>query len=373
MRKYIILLIINLILITPAYSEIDMQVLPSGDYLITAEGEGTDLQKAIINAQRNAVEKVCGVLIESETKVVNAQVVKDRIKTTSRGYITDYTEKKEKRIKTNDGYKVIIEATVSSKELSDAIERYKGKCQKKLEEVGDPPIATYIKAINKKNKKYGEDAESLIKEYLTNEKCTTIIKLDVKEKDKLLADEKLSPDINISDIIAQMYGAAYYIEITPELSNTHISLKIEAYATGTGEVIGAVSGMKRINNNNDEAEIKTAIKAIIDENKTNLYTTMMGYFDIYTKIGVPHTIVLKNIKLGKISELKDIISNCEGVQKVRFGNQSSNYLTLTVWITEFSDNKPLLLEDIEDYLNTLNKPNVEKNTRENKTIFYLSQ
>jgi len=73
--------------------------------------------KAIDNAQRNAVEKVMGVMISSSSEVENYQLKADRILSESSGFISSYNIISENR----DGgvYNVMIEADIGVGKLKD--------------------------------------------------------------------------------------------------------------------------------------------------------------------------------------------------------------------------------------------------------------
>lgn len=73
--------------------------------------------KAIENAQRDAVEKIVGVMISSSTEVENFQLKLDRILAESKGFINDYKIISEKR--EGDSYKITIEADVGMGKLKD--------------------------------------------------------------------------------------------------------------------------------------------------------------------------------------------------------------------------------------------------------------
>lgn len=73
--------------------------------------------KALDEAQRNAVEKVAGVMVTSTTNVENFQVKMDRILSESRGFINTYKITSEKR--SGDLYEVEIDADVSVGKLRD--------------------------------------------------------------------------------------------------------------------------------------------------------------------------------------------------------------------------------------------------------------
>ncbi len=79
--------------------------------------------KAIDNAQRNAVEEKIGVLISSFSEVENYQVKVDQILSESRGFINSYKVLSEGR--EGDTYKVVIEADVGTGKLQDRMEAIK--------------------------------------------------------------------------------------------------------------------------------------------------------------------------------------------------------------------------------------------------------
>jgi len=76
--------------------------------------------KAIENAQRNAVEKAVGVMVTSTSEVENFQLKLDRILSESRGFINTYKVISEK--KDGDSYFVTIEADIGSGKLKDRMQ-----------------------------------------------------------------------------------------------------------------------------------------------------------------------------------------------------------------------------------------------------------
>jgi len=58
--------------------------------LVEAEGSGYNLQQAIQNALRSAVEKCAGLYLESHTKVENYRVINDKILSRTNGYVSRY-------------------------------------------------------------------------------------------------------------------------------------------------------------------------------------------------------------------------------------------------------------------------------------------
>jgi hypothetical protein len=85
----------------------------------TIHGGAVDIarDKAIENAQRNAVEEKVGVMITSFSEVENFQIKMDQILSESKGFINTYTVVSEERA--GDTYKVTIEADVGVGRLKD--------------------------------------------------------------------------------------------------------------------------------------------------------------------------------------------------------------------------------------------------------------
>lgn len=75
--------------------------------------------RAVDSAQRNAVERVVGVMISSSTEVENFQVKMDRILSESKGFINTYKIVSERR--DGDMYEVTIEADVGMGKLKDRL------------------------------------------------------------------------------------------------------------------------------------------------------------------------------------------------------------------------------------------------------------
>ena len=90
--------------------------------MATIHGGAVDIarDKAIDNAQRNAVEEKVGVMITSFSEVENFQVKVDQILSESKGFINTYRVLSEGR--EGDTYKVTIEADVGMGKLKERME-----------------------------------------------------------------------------------------------------------------------------------------------------------------------------------------------------------------------------------------------------------
>ncbi|MCX7966260.1 MAG: flagellar assembly protein T N-terminal domain-containing protein, partial [Syntrophorhabdaceae bacterium] len=95
-------------------------------------------EDALNNAFRRAVEQAVGVMVESDSLVVNAQILNDRIYSKSTGYIKKYNIINEKV--EGDSYRVRINATVSKVKIEKDIDEI-GQIIKKA---GNPRIMLLI-------------------------------------------------------------------------------------------------------------------------------------------------------------------------------------------------------------------------------------
>src|SRR5256885_585039 len=76
--------------VAPAYAD------ELGGKEVTVEGEGENKEGAVAAARRQAVETALGAYVTSVTDVKNFQVVKDEIKTSAEGYVSDIEILEEK-------------------------------------------------------------------------------------------------------------------------------------------------------------------------------------------------------------------------------------------------------------------------------------
>ncbi len=87
MKKYLIIIILSLILISSSY--LNSQV-PEKTKTVEVEGVGLTKDKALLNAFRNAVKKAVGTLVNSETEIKNRKLIKKEVLTYSKGYVKTY-------------------------------------------------------------------------------------------------------------------------------------------------------------------------------------------------------------------------------------------------------------------------------------------
>jgi hypothetical protein len=120
MKRLFFLASMLAVFLLPGVSAGQDRVRAEGMASIVNERVDIARDRAIDSAQRNAVERVVGVLISSSTEVENFQVKMDRILSESKGFITSYRIFKEER--QGDVYEVILDAVVETTRLKDRLE-----------------------------------------------------------------------------------------------------------------------------------------------------------------------------------------------------------------------------------------------------------
>ena len=120
MRRFLVFLVILIGFLPPSIAAGQDRIRAEGMASIVNNRVDIARDRAIDNAQRNAVERVVGVMISSSTEVENFQVKMDRILSESKGFITSYKILKEEKEK--DLYEVHIEAVVETGRLKDRLE-----------------------------------------------------------------------------------------------------------------------------------------------------------------------------------------------------------------------------------------------------------
>lgn len=98
----------------------EVQMVTAWGEVVVTKNKDADRQRALVRAQRNALEQVVGVYVSSRTLTQNFTVVEDRIYSNSEGFINGYELLQEKQ---TDMYSVQIRATVSLEPVTDILRK----------------------------------------------------------------------------------------------------------------------------------------------------------------------------------------------------------------------------------------------------------
>lgn len=149
---------------------------------VEVDGVGDSAENALKDAQRNAVSKVVGVLVDSKVMVKNDKLIEDKILTFSNGFVKSYTVIPGSQVKSGKVYKVKIEAKVEVTGIENILKR------EKLVATGSVDGAALLSQSEKKEKVVKNGADMLrekmkgfpenVLDVQINEKATKILKND---------------------------------------------------------------------------------------------------------------------------------------------------------------------------------------------------
>ena len=97
------------------------EVTAVGEAAIISGNQGGARNQALLNAQRNAVEMGVGLLLDSSTVSENFDIIKDKILTSSQGFVKSYKVLEEGKSDDGANYRVKIKATVAQNLLEDKL------------------------------------------------------------------------------------------------------------------------------------------------------------------------------------------------------------------------------------------------------------
>lgn len=185
-RKTILLLCAAISINLAAYAQIaEKEIVAEG----VSSGKSQQAREAALNrALRNAVEQAVGTMVDSETLVMNSQLIEDRIYSEAKGYVTSYEVISDNKGE-GDVYKITVKANCALGALSENIKAL-GIIREKLD---FPRIIV------------------LMREYIDGmEQPTNIVANDIE---KLFMDNKF-PVISFDqmEVIKQRDVLAYYAE-----------------------------------------------------------------------------------------------------------------------------------------------------------------
>lgn len=198
--KRILLLMLGILLLSSGFA---------GAASVTATGEGPSKEVALSSAMRRAVEQGVGVFVKSDTTVVDAALLDDKIFSHSRGYVTSYEIINER--KTHDGFVVTISAIVDNRLLKGDIDAL--TILRKSAVVGNPRILVLSNTRNQNitNKEFHEDIYNGIVESLTDKQFRVV---DKEAADSFAVQMAETHGIDIDLNKAAKYGLQYQAEYT---------------------------------------------------------------------------------------------------------------------------------------------------------------
>ncbi|MDD5167364.1 MAG: flagellar assembly protein T N-terminal domain-containing protein [Syntrophales bacterium] len=209
--------------------------------------------KALDNAQRNAVEEKVGVMVTSVSEVENFQLKMDQILSESRGFINAYKIISEGR--QGSSYKVTIEAEVETGRLKDRMDAIQLVMVRKSK-----PRLMFI--LNGREKHHAIAEAAMTKDFLSHDFKV----IDSSTFKKIPSFSTLSTSNQALSTVAHRYGAEIVILShvedavkrfkmgDVEVTSHEVTVTNKALNGDTGEIIATA-------NKTEKGEFKAAIEA----------------------------------------------------------------------------------------------------------------
>ena len=129
---------------------------------VRAKGSGETKEKAIIDAQRNAVEKVVGVYISSKTQVEDFRKVRSRIIVEAHGYVSAVQVIGEKKLDKQGLWEVEITCKVNEKQIVAGIDAFKEQFGRRVVVLVPGDLSTPAKPIVQADRHLAEKIKSFL-------------------------------------------------------------------------------------------------------------------------------------------------------------------------------------------------------------------
>ncbi|MCZ6557910.1 MAG: hypothetical protein O7A69_09060 [SAR324 cluster bacterium] len=297
-----------------------------------ADAVGRSREEALEAAQRDAVEKVSGVMIESVSKLKNFALVKDEVLSRSKGFIETYKIIKEGRDR--ELYNVVIDAVVVK---ADFIKQLDQSLENLYRRVGKPRIMIVVKESFLDRSGNPKDANSpsaqgvfekeirkiLIKQgftFIDARAAAGMSLLQVALRGEDIAREKVVEAARTTEAEIIMLGNA-----TTQEKGTYGSffiaqadLAMDVVRVDSGQIMASeVISARGLSINQNSANVKSAQQAAID--MTPKLMEQVSFLWIKDKNeGGRIELVVKNASFGDLLALKRALSvGVGGVSSLR--------------------------------------------------------
>ncbi|HQO09600.1 MAG TPA: hypothetical protein PLK90_05395 [Clostridiales bacterium] len=307
----------------------------SHDHNITeveVQGMGADRDKAIADAQRNAISTAIGTYLISEQEVQNYMTVKDQILSKSEGFVKSYSVVDQ--YKESDGSFVVkIKAAVTKDILLNDLEAL-GIL---LAQIGNPSIVVFYQPKGVPyDKRYTEQAINQINQYFTINRYN-VYELDqlnaMIEDDMSMKQVALNQDADMAELLAKKLKADIYVTVgimLEDLGNGKKKAKSTAkiFNASTAKLLGVQNGYSdEIWGNN------TAYDANIDQSIKKLMPLIMnqvkGYWKEQLDKGKMYVLMFSGLPQGR--EFKQVLNDIVGSKAKEM--KKISYEEYNVWIT----------------------------------------
>ena len=307
-------------------------------------------QQALLNAQRNAVEKGVGLLLDSNSVMQNYNLIRDEVLTSSQGFVNKYEVVRQGRSDDGTSYTVTIRADVSRKLLEDRLSALRILHKK----MGNKRVMVIYQTINPNAMPRNHGATTAALQSLRdglnkagfrvfNEKITAELYKQIEGKDRPVEDVIALALGQRADVLVQfehvggkrgagkgMFGSAFS------------TLRVSVFDTNTGRQIAdsQVEGKQLVRANAGaydwEKGLSSAAAKAAAQASDEAVAKISDYYKGLGDQGSAFLIVFKGFDAEKKDLILDFLENTSGFQQLSELRNNQNYLEVELFSGENS-------------------------------------
>ncbi len=316
--------------------------------MVTVIGQGMDRKSAVADAQRAAVEKGIGTLIDSKTKVANFEVLQDKIYSRASGYVTNYSILSEGKTPDGSMYTVTMQADVQTASIKNDLKAI-GIL---MAQIGNPRfMAIYIpetRSSMHRNSRVVRAAEQAINGVFARKGFIVLDKMFVNNVySEIEQAGRIDVDMDDLSALALKYKAdlllVYDVHAASKTGGSSkyfggviVEIALRAVAPATADLIAQKSGdlyvktMRAAGNYYENMQAAKASdtlgKAIADA----LIEDTLSYFERAVHAGTRFDIWFKNFSEQETYVIVDVIEQMTGFKDKHVRNESPGNFQLDV-------------------------------------------
>ncbi|MEA3280555.1 MAG: hypothetical protein U9Q38_08155 [Thermodesulfobacteriota bacterium] len=315
---------------------------------VTVVGQGIDRQSAIANAQRAAVEKGIGTLIDSKTIVSNFEVLQDRIYSRASGYISDYKILAEGKTPDDAIYTVTIQANVQTASIKNDL-RAIGIL---MSQIGNPRfMALYLPETGTsmhRNSRVVQAAEQAINGVFARKGFVVLDKSFIADVyNRIEQSGPVHTDMHGLSTLARKYNAdlllLYDVHTAKKTGGQSryfggiiVEVALRAVAPATADLIAQKSGdlyiktMKFEGNYYDNMQAAKAADTVGKAVSEALIEDTLAYFERTVHGGTRFDVCFRNFSEEETYTIIDVIEKMTGFKDKYIRNESPGNFQLDV-------------------------------------------
>lgn len=303
-------------------------VTVTGMAQITSSGEQDAFNKAIQQAQRNAVEKVLGSMVKSSTLVKDGALIEDKIYSKSSGFVQKYELLSEKK---SDGTKIVeIKADVVLGDvkddamalglLNDRVNRPKLIVlvdEKSLADGSSMSIArsTLQQIMMDSQFEFVEDAQ--LQKVLAAKNLQVSKLTGAKAEDIAAVAVDAGAQIILRGTLNSSKQNLSGIQGMENWSSVDSSLTLDAIYAADASIIASTTGKAKGANISLEGAQKVAIEKAAKGAANDITGKIIKKWDDFVNNGFEYEVVVAGVDFNSSSEIQSCLEkNIEGVKKV---------------------------------------------------------